>query len=154
HARCSAAGAPGWPRVERAPRRDRPDPRLVLQRPGTARPRRHAGRPGRPGGRPAAAHPAGIPRLRQRAGTYFYQAGRIMAFVRFSDRWGVTKGRGGRMSEQALDLRKSLQTVRRYKYLVGALAVVGLIGGVGYAEVHPAMLSSTAQVILPSSASR
>ncbi len=58
------------------------------------------------------------------------------------------------MNEQALDLRKSLQTVRRYKYLVGALAVVGLIGGVGYAEVHPAMLSSTAQVILPSSASR
>lgn len=58
------------------------------------------------------------------------------------------------MSEQALDLRKSLQTVRRYKYLVGAIAVVGLIGGVAYTEVHPAMLSSTAQVILPSSAGR
>jgi capsular polysaccharide biosynthesis protein len=58
------------------------------------------------------------------------------------------------MSEQALDLRKSLHTVRRYKYLVGALAVAGLIGGVAYTEVHPAMLTSKAQVILSSSASR
>lgn len=58
------------------------------------------------------------------------------------------------MSEQALDLRKSLQTVRRYKYLVGALAVAGLIGGVAYAAAQPAMLTSKAQVILSSSASR
>jgi capsular polysaccharide biosynthesis protein len=58
------------------------------------------------------------------------------------------------MSEQALDLRKSLQTVRRYKVLVGAFAVLGLVGGVGYAQVHPAMVTSKAQVILPPSASR
>lgn len=58
------------------------------------------------------------------------------------------------MSEQALDLRKSLQTVRRHKFLVGALAVLGLIGGVGYTEVHPAVVTSKALVVLPPSASR
>jgi capsular polysaccharide biosynthesis protein len=52
------------------------------------------------------------------------------------------------MSEQALDLRRSLHIVREHVIAVGAVALVGLIAGAGYSIVRPPMLSSTALVVL------
>jgi capsular polysaccharide biosynthesis protein len=53
------------------------------------------------------------------------------------------------MSEQALDLRKSLQIVRRHKIIVGVAALLGLLAGVGYTLLSPPMLASSALVVLP-----
>jgi capsular polysaccharide biosynthesis protein len=53
------------------------------------------------------------------------------------------------MSHQELDLKRFLQVVRRYRLLVGALALVGLAGGVAYAMLNPPMLSAKAVVVLP-----
>jgi capsular polysaccharide biosynthesis protein len=53
------------------------------------------------------------------------------------------------MSEQALDLRRSMQIVRRHKILVGAFVLLGLLAGAGYAVLKPPMLTSSALVGLP-----
>ncbi len=54
------------------------------------------------------------------------------------------------MSEQALDLRRSAQIVRRHKRLMGLLVVLGiLVGGAAYIVFAPPMLTSTALVALP-----
>ena len=37
------------------------------------------------------------------------------------------------MSQQALDLRRSMQIVRRYKVLVGIVVALGILGGGAYA---------------------
>jgi capsular polysaccharide biosynthesis protein len=58
------------------------------------------------------------------------------------------------MSEQALDLRKSLQIVRRHKYIVGIAAALGLLVGVAFTVYDPPMLASKALVVLPGSAAR
>ena len=56
------------------------------------------------------------------------------------------------MSEQALDLRRSAQIVRRHKRLMGLLVVLGiLVGGAAYIVFTPPMLTSTALVALPQS---
>lgn len=55
------------------------------------------------------------------------------------------------MSEQALDLRRSLQIVRRHKVLVGIMAAVGLLAGAAYTAFHPPQPSSQAMVVLPTS---
>lgn len=52
------------------------------------------------------------------------------------------------MSEQELDLRRSLQIVRRHKIVVGLFAALGLIAGVVSTVVNPPMLSSSAFVVL------
>ena len=49
-------------------------------------------------------------------------------------------------------ISRSVQTVRRHKRLVGAVAGVGLLAGAVYSLISPPLLSSTALVILPSSA--
>lgn len=54
------------------------------------------------------------------------------------------------MSEQALDLRRSVQIVRRHKILVGSCALLGLLAGAGYAVHKPPLLTSSAIVALPS----
>jgi capsular polysaccharide biosynthesis protein len=54
------------------------------------------------------------------------------------------------MSQQTLDLRGFLQTVRRYRLLVGLAAAAGLSAGAAYTVLHPPMLSSRALVVLPS----
>jgi capsular polysaccharide biosynthesis protein len=56
------------------------------------------------------------------------------------------------MSQQAVDLRRSIQIVRRHKILVGVVMLVGIAGGGAYAVVNPAELTSTALVALPPSA--
>jgi capsular polysaccharide biosynthesis protein len=53
------------------------------------------------------------------------------------------------MSDQTLDLRRSLQLVRRHKILVATFAALGLAAGVGFTLLTPAMLSSDALVVLP-----
>ena len=55
------------------------------------------------------------------------------------------------MSQQALDLRRSIQIVRRHKILVGGVVVLGILGGTAYAVLRPPMLTSTALVALPES---
>src|SRR5215472_16039527 len=64
---------------------------------------------------------------------------------------GAGKPPGGRMSDQTLDLRRSLQILRRHKLLVAAFAALGLAAGLGFAILRPPMLTSTATVVLPSS---
>ena len=56
------------------------------------------------------------------------------------------------MSQQALDLRRSVQIVRRHKVLVGVMVALGLLAGGAYAALNPPMLTSTALVLLPQSA--
>jgi capsular polysaccharide biosynthesis protein len=53
------------------------------------------------------------------------------------------------MSGQALDLRTSAQIVRRYRHLVGILAIAGLLAGIGYALFNPPMVTANALVVLP-----
>ena len=53
------------------------------------------------------------------------------------------------MSQKALDLRTSTQTIRRHKILVGIVIVLGILGGAAYAVLKPPMLTSTALIVLP-----
>ena len=55
------------------------------------------------------------------------------------------------MSQQALDLRRSIQIVRRHKLLMGIMVALGLLAGGAYAVLHPPMVTSTALVLLPQS---
>jgi capsular polysaccharide biosynthesis protein len=56
------------------------------------------------------------------------------------------------MSQQALDLRRSVRIVRRHKILVGIATALGLLAGIGYAVLNPPMVTSTALVVLPQAA--
>jgi capsular polysaccharide biosynthesis protein len=56
------------------------------------------------------------------------------------------------MSEQAMDLRRSVRIMRRHKFLIGAVAVLGLLVGAAYSVLHPPTLTSTALVVLPQAA--
>ena len=53
------------------------------------------------------------------------------------------------MSQKALDLRRSMQIVRRHKVLVGIVVALGIVGGAAYAVLKPPMLTSTALIALP-----
>lgn len=53
------------------------------------------------------------------------------------------------MSEQPLDLRKSMQIIRRHWRTVGIVAVLGAVAGAGYAHVNPPPKSSAALVAFP-----
>jgi capsular polysaccharide biosynthesis protein len=53
------------------------------------------------------------------------------------------------MSQQAVDLRRSIQLVRRHKILVGGVLLLGIAAGGAYAVVRPASVTSTALVALP-----
>lgn len=57
------------------------------------------------------------------------------------------------MSQETLDLRRSLQLVRRHKIVVAIFAALGLLAGIGFALHRPPMLSSQAlvDVVLPPS---
>lgn len=58
------------------------------------------------------------------------------------------------MSEQVLDLRRSMNIVRRHKIIVSIAVLLGLLLGAAFTVVRPPMLSSRALVVLPPSASR
>jgi capsular polysaccharide biosynthesis protein len=53
------------------------------------------------------------------------------------------------MSHQSMDLRKILQILRRYKILLAALAIVGILVGGAYAVLKPPLVSSQALVVIP-----
>jgi capsular polysaccharide biosynthesis protein len=53
------------------------------------------------------------------------------------------------MSQQPLDLRRSIQIVRRRKKLFGAVVVLGLLVGAAYGVLKPPLPQSTALVLLP-----
>lgn len=53
------------------------------------------------------------------------------------------------MSQQAMDLRRPVQIVRRHRVVVGIVAVLGLFLGVAYAVLNPPPVKSTALVVLP-----
>jgi len=53
------------------------------------------------------------------------------------------------MSEQGLNLRRSIRIVWRHKILVGATVVLGALAGGAYAHLYPPMMTSTALVVLP-----
>jgi len=55
------------------------------------------------------------------------------------------------MSQQALDLRRSVRIVRRHKFLVGTTIALGLLAGGAYAALNPPLLTSTALVLIPQS---
>jgi len=56
------------------------------------------------------------------------------------------------MSQQAPDLARSVQIVRRHKILIGVVTVLGLLAGAGYSVLRPPALTSTAVVVLPQAA--
>ena len=53
------------------------------------------------------------------------------------------------MSQQAPDLRRSIQILRRYKKIFGAITLLGLLLGVAYALLSPPLISSSALVVIP-----
>jgi len=53
------------------------------------------------------------------------------------------------MNQKALDLRRSVQTIRRHKILVSIVVVLGILGGAAYAVLKPPMLTSSALIVLP-----
>ena len=55
------------------------------------------------------------------------------------------------MSHETLDLRRSLQIVRRHKILMGIMVALGILAGGAYAVLKPSMVTSTALVLLPQS---
>ena len=57
------------------------------------------------------------------------------------------------MSQEALDLRRYLQTVRRYRAIVGFTAALGLVAGAAFAVLSPPMLTSKALVLTTGGAS-
>jgi capsular polysaccharide biosynthesis protein len=56
------------------------------------------------------------------------------------------------MSEQTLDLKRSMQIVRRHLLAVGIVTAIGFAGGLGYAFVKPPQFSANTLVELPSNA--
>jgi capsular polysaccharide biosynthesis protein len=58
------------------------------------------------------------------------------------------------MSQQELDLRGSVQILRRHKKIFGAITLLGLLIGVAYALKTPPMISSSALVIVPETAAQ
>ena len=56
------------------------------------------------------------------------------------------------MSQEALDLRRVVQTARRHRILVIIMAVLGLLAGAAYATLRPPMFTGTALVLLPQDA--
>jgi capsular polysaccharide biosynthesis protein len=53
------------------------------------------------------------------------------------------------MSEKALDLRGSVQVVRRHRKLVGVVMALGLLAGGGYSTLRPPLFTSTVLIVLP-----
>jgi capsular polysaccharide biosynthesis protein len=55
------------------------------------------------------------------------------------------------MSQQVLDLRRSMQIIRRHWLLVGVIVVLGVVAGSAYAVLKPPLRTSTALVVFPPS---
>lgn len=55
------------------------------------------------------------------------------------------------MSQQALDLGRSIQIVRRHRVFVVVVVALAILGGAAYAVLKPPMVTSTALIALPTS---
>jgi capsular polysaccharide biosynthesis protein len=55
------------------------------------------------------------------------------------------------MSQETLDLRRSIRIIRRHKLLMGAMVTVGILAGGAYAVLKPSMVTSTSLVLLSQS---
>ena len=55
------------------------------------------------------------------------------------------------MTEQSLNLRRSLQILRRHLVTLAMFTALGALAGAGYAAMHPPTYSSSAFVVLPTS---
>jgi capsular polysaccharide biosynthesis protein len=55
------------------------------------------------------------------------------------------------VSQETLDLRRSIQIIRRHKLLMGIMVALGILAGGAYAVLKPAMVTSTALVLLDQS---
>lgn len=53
------------------------------------------------------------------------------------------------MNQQPMNLRRAAKVARRYKSLIGVIALVGLVAGAGYALIDPPKLTSQALLVLP-----
>ena len=53
------------------------------------------------------------------------------------------------MSAQQLDVKKSWRAIRRHRLIVAAVAALGLLGGIAYGLIVPAMHTATSLVVLP-----
>jgi capsular polysaccharide biosynthesis protein len=53
------------------------------------------------------------------------------------------------MSQQDLDLRRSMQILRRRKIFLGLMVLLGVLAGGAYGKLYPPVLTSTALVVLP-----
>ena len=53
------------------------------------------------------------------------------------------------MSEQSMNSRHAFLIARRYRVLIGIVAAVGLLGGVGYAVMTPPKFTSQSLVVVP-----
>jgi capsular polysaccharide biosynthesis protein len=53
------------------------------------------------------------------------------------------------MSQQVLDVRRSVQIVRRHKVLVSVMVALGIAAGCAYSVLNPPMLTSSALVVFP-----
>jgi capsular polysaccharide biosynthesis protein len=71
-----------------------------------------------------------------------------MSHVWFSGEGGTGKPRGDQMSDETLDLRRSVQLVRRHKLAVAIFIALGIAAGAAYTVRHPPMLASNALVLL------
>jgi len=53
------------------------------------------------------------------------------------------------MNQQPMNLRRAVKVTRRYKKLVGAVVLAGLVVGAGYAVIDPPQFSSQALLVIP-----
>jgi capsular polysaccharide biosynthesis protein len=53
------------------------------------------------------------------------------------------------VSAQQLEVKKSWRAIRRHRLIVAAVALVGLLGGVGYGLLVPPLYTATSLVVLP-----
>jgi capsular polysaccharide biosynthesis protein len=53
------------------------------------------------------------------------------------------------VSAQQLDVKKSWRAIRRHRLIVAAVAAVGLLGGIAYGLLVPALNTATSLVVLP-----
>ena len=130
HTWSGTAGTAAWTTVELAPRRDRPISGWYAHGLGRLV-RLYA-----PGLRSLRAGMPLITRLEFQVGeltksAVFQQA--ISSIHPSPCRIGRRRSKRRPMSQKALDLRRSIQIVRRHKVLVGILVALGILGGAAYA---------------------
>jgi capsular polysaccharide biosynthesis protein len=53
------------------------------------------------------------------------------------------------MDQQPMNLRRAAKVTRRYKALIGVIALIGLVVGAGYAVINPPKLTSQALLVIP-----